>query len=59
MILRIILILYIFPLMFLSAISMLFKKVNWVKYIWLYGTFGILLLIIFVKFLFSIAGIFE
>ena len=56
---RIILILYILPLMILSALALIFKKVNWIKYVWLYGTLAILLTIIGVKFLFSIVGLIE
>ena len=56
---RIILILYILPLMCLSALALIFKKVNWVKYVWLYGTVAILLVIVGVKLLFSIVGLIE
>jgi len=56
---RVILILYIIPLMTLSALVLIFKKVDWVKYVWIYGTLMILFIIIFVKFLFSVIGLFE
>ena len=56
---RIILILYILPLMALSAIALVFKKATWVKYVWLYGTIAILLVIVCIKFLFSVIGLIE
>lgn len=56
---RIILILYILPLMILSALALIFKKVDWIKYVWIYGTLAILLIIIGVKILFSVVGLIE
>jgi hypothetical protein len=56
---RIILILYVLPLMILSALALVFKKVDWVKYVWIYGTLAILLLIVAVKILFSVVGLIE
>ena len=56
---RIILILYILPLMFLTTLALLFKKPEWVRYVWLYGTFAILLIVILIKILFSVVGIIE
>ena len=56
---RIILILYVLPLMILSALALVFKKVDLVKYVWIYGTLAILLLIVAVKILFSVVGLIE
>lgn len=56
---RIILILYILPLMILSALALIFKKVDWIKYVWIYGTLAILLIIVGVKILFSVVGLIE
>lgn len=56
---RIILILYVLPLMILSALALIFKKVDWIKYVWIYGTLAILLIIVGVKVLFSIVGLIE
>ncbi len=54
---RIFLILYVLPLMFLTMIALLFDKSEWVKYVWIYGTFAILVIIIAVKILFAILGL--
>lgn len=54
---RIFLILYVLPLMFLTMIVLLFDKAQWVKYVWVYGTFAILLIIIAVKILFAVLGL--
>lgn len=59
MILRVFLILYVLPLMAISSIALIFKKAEWVKWIWVYGTFAILLAIVFVKLIFSIIGLVE
>lgn len=56
---RIILILYILPLMALSALALMFKKTDWIKYAWIYGTLFVLIIIIFAKILFSVVGLFE
>ena len=56
---RIILILYVLPLMILSALALIFKKVDCIKYVWIYGTLAILLIIVGVKVLFSIVGLIE
>lgn len=56
---RIILILYVLPLMILSALALVFKKVDWVKYVWIYGTLAILLVIVGVKIIFSVVGLIE
>ena len=45
--------------MILSALALIFKKVDWVKYVWIYGTLAILLLIVAVKLLFSVVGLIE
>ena len=54
---RIFLILYILPLMFLTMLALLFDKLEWIRYVWLYGTFAILLVIILVKILFCILSL--
>ena len=56
---RVFLILYILPLMLISAITLIFGKVNWVKYIWIYGTLAILLAIICIKIIFSLISLAE
>ncbi len=45
--------------MFLTMIALLFDKSQWVKYVWLYGTFAILVIIIAVKILFAVLGLIE
>ena len=57
--LRIILLLYVFPLMLISAFSCIFGKTEWIKYVWLYGTLVVILMIILVKVLFSLVGLVE
>ena len=56
---RIFLILYVVPLMLISALTFIFGKVNWIKYIWIYGTLAILALIIVLKLLFSLISLVE
>ena len=56
---RIFLILYVVPLMLISALTFIFGKVNWVKYIWIYGTLAILALIIVLKLVFSLISLVE
>lgn len=57
--LRIILLLYVFPLMLISAFTFIFGKTEWIKYVWLYGTLAVILMIIVVKILFSLVGLVE
>lgn len=59
MIFRIIMFLYILPLMAVSAIFLIFQKSNFIKYLWLYSTLAILFLIIFAKAIFAIIGLIE
>ena len=57
--LRIILLLYVFPLMLISAFTFIFGKAEWVKWVWIYGTLVVILMIILVKILFSLIGLVE
>ena len=57
--LRIILLLYVFPLMLISAFTFIFGKSKWIKWVWIYGTLVILVMIILVKLLFSLIGLVE
>jgi hypothetical protein len=45
--------------MLISALTFIFGKVNWVKYIWIYGTLAILALIIVLKLVFSLISLVE
>ena len=56
---RIFLLLYVVPLMLISALTFIFGKVKWVKSIWIYGTLFILVLIITIKLAFSIISLVE
>lgn len=56
---RIFLILYVVPLMLISALTFIFGKVNWIKYVWIYGTLAILALIIVLKLVFSLISLVE
>lgn len=59
MVVRIILLLYILPLILISAFSLVFGKSEWLKKIWVYGTFIILGLVIVAKMLFSLMSFME
>ena len=59
MFVRIFLILYVIPLMALSAISMIFGKTKYLKQLWIGFTLIILSLIVLAKMLFSILGLIE
>ena len=56
---RIFLLLYVVPLMLISALTFIFGKVNWIKYVWIYGTLFVLALIIVIKLAFSILSLVE
>ena len=56
---RIFLLLYVVPLMIISALTCIFGKVEWVKHVWIYGTLTILVLIVIVKIIFSLISFIE
>lgn len=56
---RVFLILYVIPLMLISALSCIFGKVDIIKYVWIYGTLAILALIVALKIIFSIISLVE
>ena len=56
---RIFLLLYVVPLMLISALTFIFGKVQWVKYVWIYGTLAVLTVIVAIKILFSIISLVE
>ena len=45
--------------MALTALALIFKKVDWIKYLWIGSTLIILCVIVLVKFLFSVIGLIE
>lgn len=56
---RILLILYIIPLMLITAFAYIFGKTEIVQKIWIYGTLIILALIVFLKIIFSLISLIE
>ena len=56
---RIFLLLYVVPLMLISALTFIFGKVKWIKYVWIYGTLAVLTVIVAIKILFSILSLIE
>ena len=56
---RIVLLLYVIPLMLMTALTCIFGKIEWIKYVWIYGTLAILTIIIAVKMIFCIISFIE
>jgi len=56
---RILLILYVVPLMLITAFAYIFGKTEIVQKIWIYGTLIILALIVFLKIVFSLISLVE
>lgn len=56
---RILLILYVVPLMLITAFAYIFGKTEIVQKIWIYGTLIILALIVFLKIIFSLISLVE
>lgn len=56
---RILLILYVVPLMLITAFAYIFGKTEIVQKIWVYGTLIILALIVFLKIIFSLISLVE
>lgn len=56
---RILLILYVVPLMLLTAFAYIFGKAEIAQKIWVYGTLIILALIVILKIIFSLISLVE